>query len=135
VYAGLELQITDERFERTYFPDATSAQLSGALYLVSPARELAYKPGEWNHYRVEARGSLIKVWLNGTLVQDVDLEDFTEPAKMHGECQELLDAPPGAERPRRGHIGLQDLSENGEVLTFRNVRIAELGNPDSKEEN
>ena len=30
-------------------------------------------------------------------------------------------------RPRRGHIGFQDLSESGEVLLFRNVRIAELG--------
>lgn len=98
-YAGLELQITDERFERSYFPNATNAQLAGALYLVSPARELAYEPGEWNRYRIEARGPHIKVWLNETLVQDVRLDDFTMPAQMHGEGQELLDATPGAERP------------------------------------
>jgi hypothetical protein len=125
-YNGLELQITDERFERSYFPDATNEQLSGALYLVSGAKELAYKQGEWNHYRIEARGSKIKVWLNKRLVQDVDLKTLTKPAKKHGQGTELLDATPGAQRPLKGHIGLQDLSESGETLTFRNVQIAEL---------
>ena len=81
---------------------------------------------EWNHYRIEMRGPKVKVWLNRKLVQDVDLDTLTKPAKRHGEGQELLDAPPGAERPRRGHIGLQDLSELGETLMFRNVQIAEL---------
>jgi hypothetical protein len=72
------------------------------------------------------RGPLVKVWLNGKLVQDLDLDRLTRPAKRHGEGQELLDAKPGAARPRRGHIGFQDLSESGETLLFRNVRIAEL---------
>lgn len=125
-YAGLELQITDERYERSYFPGATVEQLSGALYLVSGARELAYVQGEWNHYRIEMRGSKVKVWLNQKLVQDVDLDTLTRPAKRHGEGQELLEAMPGALRPRRGHIGFQDLSESGEWLLFRNVQIAEL---------
>ncbi|HVQ28991.1 MAG TPA: DUF1080 domain-containing protein [Vicinamibacteria bacterium] len=125
-YNGLELQITDERFERSYFPNATSEQLSGALYFVSPAKELAYIQGEWNHYRIEMRGPKVKVWLNQKLVQDVDLDTLTKPAKRHGEGQELLEALPGAQRPRRGHIGFQDLSESGESMLFRNVRIAEL---------
>jgi hypothetical protein len=125
-YNGLELQITDPRFEYSYFPNATSEQLSGALYLVSGAKEQAYLQGEWNHYRIDMRGPKVKVWLNKKLVQDVDLDTLTRPAKRHGEGQELLDALPGAQRPRRGHIGLQDLSEGGDVLMFRNVRIAEL---------
>ena len=125
-YNGIELQITDERFERSYFPNATNEQLSGAIYLVSGAKELAYRQGEWNHYRVEIRGSKVKVWLNQKLVQDVDLATLTRPAKKHGEGQELLDATPGSKRPLKGHIGLQDLSESGEWLMYRNVRIAEL---------
>jgi hypothetical protein len=68
----------------------------------------------------------VKVWLNKKLVQDVNLDRLTKPAKKHGQGEVLLDAKPGAERPRRGHIGLQDLSESGETLTFRNVRIAEI---------
>jgi hypothetical protein len=125
-YAGLELQITDPRYEHSYFPGATPEQLTGALYLVSAPKELAYVSGGWNHYRIETRGPKIRVWLNRKLVQDVDLDRLTQPAKRHGEGQELLDAPPGSARPRRGHIGFQDLSESGEVLLFRNVKIAEL---------
>lgn len=72
------------------------------------------------------RGPKVKVWLNQRLVQDVDLDTLTKPAKRHGEGQELLDATSGAKRPRRGHIGFQDLSESGESILFRNVQIAEL---------
>ncbi|MEJ0055318.1 MAG: DUF1080 domain-containing protein [Bacteroidota bacterium] len=125
-YDGLELQITDPRFEYSYFPNATTEQLSGALYFVSAAKEQAYLQGEWNSYRVEMRGPNVKVWFNKKLVQDVDLSTLTKMAKKHGEGQELLEAKPGAQRPRRGHVGLQDLSESGETLMFRHVRIAEL---------
>ena len=125
-YNGLEAQITDPRFERSYFPAAGLDQLTGALYFVSPAREEAYLMGEWNRYRIEMRGARAKVTLNGKLVQDVDLGTLTQPAKRHGEGTEILPADPGAKRPRRGHIGFQDLSESGEVLMFRNIRIAEL---------
>jgi hypothetical protein len=124
-YAGLELQITDPRYEYSYFPGATPEQLTGALYLVSAPKELAYVPGEWNHYRIETRGPKIQVWLNRKLVQDVDLDRLTQSAKRHGEGQELLEAPSGSARPRRGRIGFQDLSESGEVLLFRNLKIAE----------
>jgi hypothetical protein len=43
-YAGLELQITDPRYEYSYFPGATPEQLTGALYLVSAPKELASFP-------------------------------------------------------------------------------------------
>jgi hypothetical protein len=125
-YDGLEVQITDSRFERSYFPDAGLDQLTGALYFVSPAKEDAYLPGEWNRYRIEMRGPIAKVELNGRIVQDVDLTTLTRPAKKHGVGTEILAADPGAKRPRQGHIGFQDLSESGEVLMFRNIRIAEI---------
>ena len=123
---GIELQITDPRFEYSYFPKATNAQMTGALYLISPPKELAYIQGEWNHYRIEMIGPKVKVWLNEKLIQDVDLDTLTKPGKKHGEGQELLDAKSGSQRPRKGHIGLQDLSESGEHILFRNVRVAEI---------
>jgi hypothetical protein len=125
-YEGMELQITDESFEFNYFPLASSAQLTGALYLVSRPTKLMYKAGEWNKYRVEMRGPKVKVTLNGELIQDVDLDKLTKPALKHGEGQNLVETTSGAKRPRRGHIGFQDLSESGETLQFRNVKIAEL---------
>jgi phosphatidylinositol alpha-mannosyltransferase len=51
---------------------------------------------------------------------------FCAPAQGPSSGTTLLEAVPGAKRPRRGHLGLQDLSENGEVLLFRNVKIASL---------
>lgn len=125
-YEGIEVQITDERYERSFFPDAGKDQLTGALYYVSPAKELKYRQGEWNHYRIEVRGPRIKVWLNDFQVQDADLSKFTQPAKMHGKGTEVLPAKPGAQRPLRGRIGFQDLSDSGEVLMFRNVTIQTL---------
>lgn len=125
-YEGLELQITDPRYEYGYFPGAGADELTGALYLVQPPKELVYRAGEWNHYRIDMRGPKVRAWLNDILIQDIDLDNFKSPARRHGDGQEFLAATPGADRPRRGHIGFQDLSDNGEVLIFRNIRIAVL---------
>lgn len=35
-----------------------------------PARD-AFKQGEWNKYRIEARGDSIKTWINGVLASDI----------------------------------------------------------------
>lgn len=125
-YEGFELQITDPRYERSYFPKATAEQLTGALYLVRAPNQQLYRAGEWNRYRLEMRGAGLKASLNDVVIHDVDLDTLTGPALRHGKGEELLPATSGAKRPRRGHLGLQDLSENGEVLMFRNLRIAAL---------
>ena len=125
-YDGFELQITDPRYEGSLYPNPKPEQLTGALYLVKAPDKQMLRPTDWNHYRIEMRGSKIKAWLNDELIHDVDAKTLTAPAKRHGKGQELLDAPPGAQRPLRGHIGFQDLSEDGEMLMFRNPRIAVL---------
>jgi hypothetical protein len=110
------LQITDERYERRFFPDAGNDQLTGALYYVSPAKSLEYAQGEWNKYRIETRGSKIKVWLNGKVVQDVDLATFTQPAKVHGKGTEVLCRP----RPGRpGHSAGTSASRISASITKR----------------
>lgn len=35
-----------------------------------------FKDGEWNHYRVVARGSRIQTWLNGTPIDDISDEEI-----------------------------------------------------------
>ncbi len=66
------------------------------------------KIGEWNTLKIEARGTAIRTWLNGTLT--VDFRDTAE------------------NRVRRGFIGLQihrtsDTKLYGKVCAFRNLRI------------
>jgi hypothetical protein len=33
------------------------------------------KPGEWNHYEIEAIGSRVRTWINGQLCVDLDDPD------------------------------------------------------------
>ncbi|MCA9100830.1 MAG: DUF1080 domain-containing protein [Planctomycetales bacterium] len=51
------------------------------------AARKAFKPGEWNHYRIECRGDSIRTWLNG--VPAADLHDSLTPSgfialQVHG---------------------------------------------------
>ncbi len=73
----------------------------------SPAAKKAFKNGEWNKYRVEARGDSIKTWVNG-----IACADFTDPVTA------------------RGIIGLQvhGIPRNFKPyqVRWRNIRIQEL---------
>jgi hypothetical protein len=51
------------------------------------AARKAFKPGEWNHFRIECQGNSIKTYLNGT--QAADLKDDMTPSgfialQVHG---------------------------------------------------
>ncbi|MEK7729133.1 MAG: DUF1080 domain-containing protein [candidate division KSB1 bacterium] len=72
----------------------------------NPSAKTAYKRTGWNHFRVEARGAHIRVWLNG--VPTADLIDELTP---------------------RGFIALQvhsigeDQTKAGKTVRFRNMRL------------
>ena len=111
-YEGIELQIIDNTAER--YNDIKPWQRHGSLYHVFPARTGHLKPvGEWNHQQVIARGTRVKVILNGATILDVDTDGVTDAA--------LLEKHPGLRR-RSGHIGF--LGHN-EPVEFRNIRIKE----------
>jgi hypothetical protein len=69
-------------------------------------------------------GPLLKVWLNEVLIQDANLDTVTQKVIPHKDWKEAVQ--PLSQRPRRGHIGFQELSELGEQLLYRNARIAVL---------
>lgn len=72
----------------------------------NPNAKKAFKPDEWNHFRVEAIGNQIRVWLNG--VPSADIIDEMTP---------------------KGFIALQvhsignDSSKIGKTVEFRNIRL------------
>ncbi len=116
-FDGMELQIADLR----YNPRANDSELTGGIYrAIAPAKQV-YRPTEWNSFRIELRGTRLRVTINGELVQDVDLSQFDAPVKRH----DGTDAPPIKDRPRRGHLGFQHLSRDNEPVLFRNIRINE----------
>lgn len=117
-FDGLELQMADLR----YNPQAKDSELTGALYrAVAPTRQV-YRPAEWNRYLITLQGSRIKVVLNGETIQDINLDEPATIVKRH----DGTDAPPIKDRPRRGHIGFQELSRGGDQVRIRNARIREL---------
>ena len=114
-YAGLELQVVDPRYYAGY--DIEPAQLTGAFYnAVAPKKQL-YRAGEWNSYRIWMRGARVYVQLNGETIQNLDLDNHTA---------ELERGAPLKERPRRGHIGFQELSRGEGHVQYRNIRLKVL---------
>jgi len=69
--------------------------------------------GEWNSYKITAKGRQITIELNGVKAVDANLDDYV---KEHGKKH------PGLSRDK-GHIGLQ--SHDGRV-EFRNIYVKPL---------
>ncbi len=101
VNQGYEVQI-----DATDAPDRTT----GAIYTFQGADpsavEAALEPvGSWNSYDIRVEGSRIRVFLNGTLVNDFT---STDPA-----------------RDLAGFVGMQNHG-GGETVYYRNVQVKEL---------
>ena len=60
------------------------------------------KEGEWNHFRVKAKGDLIETWVNGKLVSSIR-----------------------EKRQRKGYFGIQHHGKGGTVK-FRGIRVRAL---------
>jgi hypothetical protein len=114
-FDGLELQMADLRYNL----EAKDSELTGGLYrAVAPKKQL-YKPTSWNKYQITLHGTRIKVVLNGEVIQDLDLSTQDQPVKRHDGNF----APPIKDRPRKGHIGFQELSRGDDHAMIRGARI------------
>jgi hypothetical protein len=117
-FDGLELQMADVR----YNPAAKPAELTGGLYRALAPSQQVYRPEAWNRYEVRLQGSRVWVRLNGTVIQDADLDTQTERVQRHDGTW----AVPLKDRPRRGHLGFQDLSRGGTRVQIRAARVRSL---------
>jgi hypothetical protein len=120
-FDGLELQMLDERYHggNKVGPD----ELTGSLYKAIAPRQQVFKPGEWNAYHVRCEGPRVRVELNGVQVIDANLDEH-DAKPDRGE--------PLKARPRRGHIGFQELSRGGGHVRIRNARIKVLDDAPAK---
>ncbi len=129
-YMGMELQIVDPRY---YEGHGAPEQLCGAIYRAIAPKKLVFKAEDWNKYEITCRGPHIKVILNGELVQDFNLDEQTQA--LHRDDPKVS-SPPLKDRPRKGHIGFQDLCRDEGRTQIRNVVIRELesenNSPDSR---
>ena len=117
-FDGMELQMADLR----YNPSAKDSELTGGLYRAIAPRRQIYKPTEWNRYHITLKGPRLTVVLNGETIQDLNLDEQQQEVRRHDGSL----APPLKDRPRRGHIGFQELSRGGAHTQIRHARIKVL---------
>ncbi|MFF9687103.1 ThuA domain-containing protein [Streptomyces sp. NPDC014623] len=107
---GYEIQI-----DATDATDRTTGSVYGFKSADLGARDKALNPpGEWNTYEIRVEGERLRVYLNG-----VQINDFTNTVP--------------ARSLQQGHIGLQNHGD-GDDVSFRNIRIKELGGADGPRE-
>ena len=118
-YVGMELQVLDDSAPR--WAKLQPYQYHGSIYGVVPCKRGHQKPvGEWNAQEVIAKGSSIKVILNGTTIVDADLAAIIKEGKTPDGRG--VKGHPGLLR-KAGHIGFLG---HGSRVEFRNIRIKEL---------
>lgn len=102
VESGFEIQILDTHgLEKPGHHDC-----GGIIRTAAPFENRVKPAGEWNRYQIVLIDSTLVVYLNGGLIQALDLSRSAI-----------------ADRPMRGHISLQD---EAKVVSYRNFRIKEL---------
>ncbi|WP_367129395.1 ThuA domain-containing protein [Saccharothrix sp. HUAS TT1] len=100
---GYEVQI-----DATDTADRTTGAIYGFKGADQAARDAALNPpGEWNTFELLVEGERLRVFLNGMAINDFT---NTDPARSLAS----------------GHVGLQNHGA-GDDVSFRNVRIKELG--------
>ncbi len=114
-YVGMEIQVLDN--EAAIYASLQPYQYHGSVYGIAPAKRGYLLPtGEWNKEEIMLKGSTIKVTLNGTVINEVDIKEVTKNGTAdHKEH-------PGLARTT-GHIGFLG---HGDVVRFKNIRIKRL---------
>jgi hypothetical protein len=113
VQTGIEIQVDK--------PREPSKHSVGAAYdLQAPSKNAAVDG--WNKMVITARGSLLKVQLNGEQVIDINLDRWTE-AGMNPDGTKNKFKTALKDFKREGYIGFQD---HGAEVAYRKVRLKPL---------
>jgi Domain of Unknown Function (DUF1080) len=105
VNKGIEAQILDS--SQTKEP-LTHHDHGGIIRTVGASKNMSRPPHQWNRMVITCIGNHLEVELNGEEI-------------IHAH----LDEGPMKDRPREGHIGLQDHGQPNNIR-FRNIRIREI---------
>ena len=114
----LEIQVLDDGHEK-YREWLKPWQRHGSVYGISASTgsTAALRPvGEWNDEEIVVDGRRVKVTLNGTVIQDVDLDEASKAGTLSGKEH------PGLKRTA-GHIGFLG---HGDHVEYRDIRIKVL---------
>lgn len=120
---SLEVQIADP-FAEKWAKAAPTWHGGGIFGRLAPAKQVTKRPGEWNRMLILAKGRHIKVWLNGELTANMDMDKWTEVGKNpDGSDIPSWLSKPAATLASKGRIGLQG-KHGDSTIWFRNVRLS-----------
>ncbi|MFA5191532.1 MAG: DUF1080 domain-containing protein [Verrucomicrobiia bacterium] len=122
---SVEIQILDDSAPK-WAKAAATWKCGGLFGRSAPKKQAVKKAGEWNRMTVVCKGPMICVLLNGELVTEADIKQWTS-AKKNPDGSDIPPwlSRPMAELPTKGHIGLQG-KHGGAPIYFRNVKIKQL---------
>ncbi|MBQ2820741.1 MAG: DUF1080 domain-containing protein [Thermoguttaceae bacterium] len=98
---------------------------NAAFYGYQAPTKVATKPaGEWNKMVVECKGSIIKIWLNGEKVNEMDMSQWKDnKISPNGtEIEKKFQGKALADADTVGFIGFQGLHGKSTIY-YRNIRI------------
>ena len=120
VLGALEIQVHENA-------DGSRYGMVGAIYDAKPPTKNMSKPvGEWNHFTITCKDSLVIVVFNGEEVIHADLNDWPEKGKNpDGTPNKFRVAL--KEFARKGPLGLQGLHGKAQApVWYRNLKIKTL---------
>ncbi len=121
---SVEIQILDDQAEK--WQDVPATWRCGGLFgHLAPAKQAVRKAGEWNRMTIVCRGPRVAVILNGEVVVEADLRNWTS-AKTNPDGSEIPSwlSRPMAGLANKGRIGFQG-QHGGAPIFFRNIKIKE----------
>jgi hypothetical protein len=122
---AIEAQILDDYAPK--WKDASKNWLCGSIFgRQAPSKQTVKPAGEWNHFTMACKGQNIWIWLNGELINEMDLKQFTSKEKNPdgSDAPTWLGGPLSAMKTT-GKVGLQG-KHSGAAIFFRNVKIKKL---------
>jgi hypothetical protein len=108
-----ELQVLDDSAEK--YAKLDPRQYHGSVYGIAASHRGYQRPvGEWNFEEITVQGSRIRVELNGTVINDVDVSKVT-------------DFMGGKPHPGKDNVeGFFGFAGHGDAVGFRAVRALKL---------
>lgn len=120
---GLESQILDDKLHPDAKLGSNGNRTIGSLYdlIPAPLDKKVMPIGEWNNARIVSKGKHVEFYLNG--VKTVEFERGSEDFRKRVAASKYAKID-GFGEWEDGHIMLQ---EHGNAVSFRNVKLRELG--------
>lgn len=122
---SVEVQIADQYAAQ--WANAEPTWHCGAIFgHLAPKKQTVKRPGQWNRMTITCKGPKIDVVLNGELVTQMDMKQWTSAVKNpDGSAIPAWLSKPLAQLPTKGRIGLQG-KHAGAPIFFRNLKIKPL---------